>query len=299
MTERGAANVRRRPHALRIRAKRATLGRSDAAGRHRRSDRAMAAAPLRPVARDATRPVRRAPSSGCSRAASLAADRAARQRGSGVQPAGLALAGRRHVDCATTAIAGWRKTSTPGPGRGPATHGDPGVLRRRGPRGRRCAARAVVRRRRWFATPRNAAEVTLPRTPWGIERPTRADAAGMARCSRRSRTDRSTRAPWWPPQLEGRPALSIHESLSLRRFRQGWCECCCRSACRGASRAPARDRRVSWFASPRTRRLRAGWRGARGAQTLEQLERPEDLLAHARNAPPAAHRPGAGCAHPR
>ena len=72
---------------------------------------------------------------------------------------------------------------------------------------------------RRLATP---PEVTLPRTPWGIERPTRADAAGMARVLATLEDGPFYARSLVASQLEGRPALSIHESLSLRRFRQGW-----------------------------------------------------------------------------
>lgn len=62
----------------------------------------------------------------------------------------------------------------------------------------------------------------LPRTPWGIPRPTRSDAGSAARV-----VDTLEDGPFYArsvvgTQLAGQAAVAMHESLSLRRFRQGW-----------------------------------------------------------------------------
>lgn len=63
---------------------------------------------------------------------------------------------------------------------------------------------------------------TLRRTPWGIERPTRSDAGQVPRV-RATLED----GPFYARSelelaLDGAPVRAMHESVSLRRFRQPW-----------------------------------------------------------------------------
>ena len=62
----------------------------------------------------------------------------------------------------------------------------------------------------------------LPRTPWGIARPTRSDAGSTPQV-----VETLEDGPFYArsvvgTQLAGHAAVAMHESLSLRRFRQGW-----------------------------------------------------------------------------
>jgi carotenoid 1,2-hydratase len=62
----------------------------------------------------------------------------------------------------------------------------------------------------------------LPTTPWGIARPTRADAGSEARVLETLEDGPFYARSMIRAQLDGRPSVAVHESLSLRRFRQGW-----------------------------------------------------------------------------
>ncbi len=62
----------------------------------------------------------------------------------------------------------------------------------------------------------------LPRTRWRLDRPTRSDANHAPRLVRRLEDGPFYARSVVAMQLDGDPAIAVHESLSLRRFRRAW-----------------------------------------------------------------------------
>ncbi len=64
--------------------------------------------------------------------------------------------------------------------------------------------------------------IALPRTPWGIARSARSEAGSDARVLQTLEDGPFYARSVFGARIEGRPVVAMHESLSLRRFRQAW-----------------------------------------------------------------------------